>query len=108
MDINCELENNQNIITDEEIISKTIDSFPVLPSEMHRMLTSSDHEIVIDLTMNLLSRNNDNIESIPENKQIYNNNYWIPVPSGQNSDEYILAFIKHFENSMINALTEKK
>jgi hypothetical protein len=99
---------NPEIITDEDISSKPIDQFPLLPSEMHHMLTSSDNEIVIDLNMNLLSRNKTDIESIPENKQIYNNNYWIPVPSGTNPDEYILAFIRHFELSMSNALTEQK
>lgn len=103
-----DIEYNPEIITDEDISSKPIDEFPLLPSEMHQMLTSSENEIVIDLNINLLSRNQTDIESIPENKQIYNNNYWIPVPSGDNPEEYILAFIKHFELSMSNALTEQK
>lgn len=94
------------IITDEDISSKDINAFPVLPQEINQMLTSSEHEIVIDLNMSLLSRTQNDIGAIPENKQIYNNNYWIPVPSGHNPEEYVLAFINHFEKSMVNSLTQ--
>ncbi len=106
MDLEDPIEDINYVSTDAEFIAKDLQDFPILPQEAGQMLTSAENEIVIDLTINLLSRNAVDHGGIPENKQIYNNNYWIPVPSGQNADEYMIAFIKHFEKSMTTSLID--
>jgi hypothetical protein len=104
MDLNNTIENNDFVSTEPDFVSKDINDFPILPQEAGKMLTSAESEIVIDLTINLLSKNSLDHGHIPDNKQIYNNNYWIPVPSGANADEYTIAFIRHFEKSMATSL----
>lgn len=91
---------------DAEVSSKIIDDFPMLESDKHEFLTSADQEILVDLNINILSRNPSDEAEMPQNKHIYNNNYWIPVPSGHDADQYLLSFIEHFELALKQSLTQ--
>jgi hypothetical protein len=60
--------------------------------------TDAQYEIHINLTANVL----ENIagSEFPDSKNICVNNYFIPVPSGQNHHEYLKAFFDYVENCM--------
>lgn len=60
--------------------------------------TDAKYEIYINLTANIL----ENIEGsdFPESKHIASNNYFIPVPSGQDYQEYLSSFCNYLENCM--------
>lgn len=90
-----------------EIFTKNIEDFPSSLPERQELLTSAEHEIVIELNMHVLSLDHSDPAAPPSNKQMYNNNYWIPVPSGQNLDHYILSFIDHFEKCMTNSINKE-
>jgi len=69
------------------------------------LITDADHEIVVELSINLLKRNNEDIDAVPEISQLYHNNYWIPLPSGSEPNEYSYSFIRHFQNAMTGAIS---
>lgn len=60
--------------------------------------TDAHHEIYINLTANIL----ENVEGeiFPKSKNIYVNNYYIPVPSGHDHIEYVRSFFEYIENCM--------
>jgi hypothetical protein len=60
--------------------------------------TDSQYEIHINLTANILE-NIPNSE-FPDSKSICMNNYFIPVPSGHDHNEYLKAFFDYLENCM--------
>lgn len=55
--------------------------------------TDSQYEIYINLTANVLENIPD--AEFPLSKDLMVNNYFIPVPSGQDYREYIDSFVKH-------------
>ena len=57
--------------------------------------TDAQYEIYINLTANIL----ENIpgSDFPLSKDLMINNYFIPVPSGNNYVDYISAFVKYIE-----------
>lgn len=73
------------------------------PNQINKQ-TDAKYEIFISLTANVL----ENIEgvSFPESKHIASNNYYIPVPSGHNPDEYMSAFFEYMENCMNSAASQ--
>lgn len=66
--------------------------------------TDAQYEIYINLTANVL----EHVEGaeFPESKSICTNNYFIPVPSGQNHHEYLKAFFDYVENCMSNSASQ--
>jgi len=66
--------------------------------------TDAKYEIYINLTANILE-NIDGSE-FPESKSINSNNYYIPVPSGQDHNQYLKAFFDYIEHCM-SASAEK-
>ena len=60
--------------------------------------TDAKYEIYISLVANVL----ENVEGqdFPESKDICSNNYYIPVPSGQDHHEYLKAFFDHLQGCM--------
>lgn len=68
------------------------------------LITDSDHEIVVELSMSLLSRNPEDPAGLPETQPIYSNNYWIPLSSGTNPEEYCKTFLDHFQNAMTGGI----
>jgi hypothetical protein len=58
--------------------------------------TEAKHEIFINLTANVLE--NIEGESFPASKYVASNNYYIPVPSGHDHNEYLSAFFEYIEN----------
>jgi hypothetical protein len=68
------------------------------------IITDSDHEIVIELSMNLLSKNSEDTAALPETQPMYHNNYWIPLQSGINPEEYCKTFLNHFQNAITGAI----
>lgn len=66
--------------------------------------TDAQYEIYINLTANVLE-NIDGSE-FPESKSICTNNYYIPVPSGQNHQEYLKAFFDYVENCMSDSASK--
>lgn len=66
--------------------------------------TDAKYEIYINITANIL----ENIEGseFPDSKSINTNNYYIPVPSGQDHKEYLKAFFDYIEQCM-SASAEK-
>jgi len=63
--------------------------------------TDAHHEIHINLTANIL----ENVEGeiFPKSKNIYVNNYYIPVPSGHDHIEYVRSFFEYIENCMTSS-----
>jgi len=63
-----------------------------------RKQTDAKYEIYISLVANVL----ENIEGqdFPESRDICSNNYFIPVPSGQDHHEYLKAFFDHLQGCM--------
>lgn len=68
--------------------------------------TDSQYEIYINLTANIL----ENIPGLefPESKSVCTNNYFIPVPSGQNHHEYLKAFFDHMQNCITLSAAESE
>lgn len=89
---------------DDNTTSKSVNDFPGYDDKYKLLMSSAGNEIVVDLTINVLSKNPNDEAAIPTNNHVYNNNYWIPVPSGHNVDEYVLAFIKHFEQALSSSI----
>lgn len=60
--------------------------------------TDAKYEIYINIVANVL----ENIEDseFPESKSIIANNYFIPVPSGQDHNIYLSEFFKYIQNCM--------
>lgn len=71
-------------------------------------LIDCQHELVFSMTVNVLEQDQEgkNLGS----SEIRTNTYHIPVPSGNNYQEYIGTFMQHFEKSMITAadITDKQ
>lgn len=63
--------------------------------------TENKYEIFINVTASLLESIEG--EEFPNSQNICSNNYFIPVPSGVQYDEYLKVFIEHMEKSMIGA-----
>lgn len=93
-----------NELNDTSISSKNISDFPQLDVKYQQMLSDSENEIAIELIISVLSRDKNDSTALPSTRQMYINNYCIPVPSGENSEEYTLAFIKYLEKSMSNSI----
>lgn len=89
---------------EDNTVSKFVNEFPGFDEKQKLMLMSSGNEIVVDLNISVMSRDTNDPSAFPQSKQIYNNNYWIPVPSGHNSDEYVISFVRHFENAMSKSI----
>jgi hypothetical protein len=47
----------------------------------------------------------ENIEGseFPEHRNVYANNYFIPVPSGNDHNEYVKIFFNYLENCMLTS-----
>jgi|688.fasta_scaffold671794_2 hypothetical protein len=60
--------------------------------------TDAKYEIYINIVANVL----ENIEDaeFPESKSIVTNNYFIPVPSGQDHNVYLSEFFKYMQECM--------
>lgn len=86
-----------------EEISKSISHYPKLDVTYEEMLTSADSEIMVDLNINIVSRKEE-AEFINEGNRTYINNYRIPVPSGSEPTEYLMAFIERFEQAISSAI----
>lgn len=73
------------------------------PNQINKQ-TDAKYEIFINLTANLL----ENIEgaAFPESKHIASNNYYIPVPSGQDPNKYIATFFEYIENCMSSSASQ--
>lgn len=93
---------NQNF--EDNTVSKFVDEFPGFDQKQKLIMASSGNEILVDLNISILIKDPNDQEAFPENRQVYNNNYWIPIPSGHNIEEYVLAFLKNFENSMSKSI----
>lgn len=64
--------------------------------------TDNAHEIHISMTANILKQQEDN-QQYPESILVYTNNYFIPVPSGQDYNDYATAFFNYIETCMIQS-----
>lgn len=63
--------------------------------------TDAQYEIHINLTANILENIPDS--EFPDSKSICINNYFIPVPSGHDHNEYLKAFFDYLENCMTSS-----
>jgi hypothetical protein len=97
-----DIENQEPIFDDS--VSKLITEFPDYDDKKKIMMSLSGIEIVADLTISVLIKNPEDSAAFPETRNMYNNNYWIPVPSGHNVDEYVLAFLTNFEKAMSSSI----
>lgn len=70
----------------------------------HPIITDSDHEIVAEISITLLKKNSESSNSMPDTVPLYNNNYWIPLNSGDNVVEYCNTFLNHFQNAMTGSI----
>jgi hypothetical protein len=86
-------------IDSAEMISKSVSHYPKLDATYEEMLTSADNEIIVDLNINIISRQ-DEYNFVNDTNRNYINNYRIPVPSGEDSTEYLIAFIERFEKAL--------
>lgn len=66
--------------------------------------TEFPHEIHISLTANIL-KNVDGAE-FPESESVCVNNYYIPVPSGNDYQEYVKVFFDYIENCMNSSASD--
>ena len=66
--------------------------------------TEFPYEIHINMTANILK----NVEGaeFPESESVCINNYYIPVPSGNNYQQYVKAFFDYVENCMSNSASD--
>ena len=60
--------------------------------------TDAKQEIFISITANILEHEENS--PLPQSKAICNNNYYIPVPSGNNHENYLKLFFDYIENCM--------
>lgn len=81
---------------DQEHLFDTKTTYPIV--------TDADHEIVVEISMTLLKRNSENPDAMPETTPLYSNNYWIPLQSGVNANEYSNAFLNHFQNAITGSI----
>lgn len=86
--------------------TKSKTDFPVEIPNYEDLISISDNVIFVELNMNLVSNT---IKEQPEPKhstQIYNNNYYIPVPTGQHTEDYVKAFVQYFEKTLAQTTKE--
>lgn len=86
--------------------TKSKTDFPVEIPNYEDLISISDNVIFVELNMNLVSNIGKDGTEPGHNTQIYNNNYYIPVPTGQNTEDYIKGFIQHFEKTLAQTTKE--
>lgn len=105
MDIDIEQE-IKDILSDPEKRSEFMkyDEFDTSAKKF----TDAQYEIVFSVECSVFEKNEK--QENASIKKIHNANYHMPIvnKSGQNIDEYISSFLKHFEKSLVNAASEVK
>lgn len=69
-----------------------------------RKLIDCPHEIIFSVESNIMEQNEkrENVGS----KLIHKRNFHMPVPPGEDPEEYMSIFLKHFENSLAKTAKE--
>ena len=104
--ISDQLEKLKKEFEETQQYTKPKEYFPVEIPNYEDLVSISENVIYAELNINLISNKPNDGSDFGQNTQIYNNNYYIPVPSGQDVEKYVVSFIKHMEQSLANSTKE--
>lgn len=71
-----------------------------------KKLIDSPHEIVFSVEANILEQNS-NHENIGS-RLLHKRNFHMPVPAQKDPEEYMEAFLKHFETALVESAKQMK